>query len=1118
MGTRRAPADQNQNDQADKQETFTPTTWRARVAAWWDENASDLPARMGKLGIRTAYGALAASVWLPLIEAYAQDPGNTVTALVGLVGGVGSNLVANLVQGAYDKATAPEQAEAELAERPELRLEYQQVLNELQVVSAAQDALGEKWDDFAVQLREELGQMGGELHLESGGGAIILGEVQVKYGDFVGRDKIINIYAKPDTAPWETTYLRALADECCRLPLGIIDQEFMRTCATGAGNVPLPDIYVDLDVTTPQREEGEGARAWALRLVRGEGEGRTPLFEALATPAHRQAVLLGDPGSGKTTFVNYVAYLLATDSETEALPETLRGLLPVRLVLREVAARHVPADATRGTAEMLWQALHESVAEWLGPTADTLFQALQRRLCDEGGLLLLDGLDEVPAAQRRRETLLEAVAALTGQLSEHTRVLVTARPYAYADPAWHLPDFATLALAPFNDAQVTRFIARWYEAVRPTLGWSAETARAKGQQLETALEARPYLADLASRPLLLTLMATLHSSWGQLPEDRADLYEETIKLFLGRWQRAREVRDHQRKWVVEPGISQVLDVGDQAVRSALEALAFAVHTRQQEEPQQQAGPADISEGEVLVAFKPLLGQLAPDVLLRYLQQRAGLLVERRQGVYAFPHRSFQEYLAACHLADQPEFAVRLCKLIQADVTWWREVFLLGVGKAGKGGLSHAVAVVRELLPASPTEVAEQDNIGEVHWQSAVLAAQALIELHLQKDEQGTYRVLLARARRWLTALLETPEALAPRERATAGDLLAQLGDQRLGVGVRPLVGRQLTRKDGTECTLPDILWVEVPAGPFLMGSTDDEKDAYDDERPQHTLDLPAFWIGRYPVTHAQYQPFLAAGGYDTERYWTAEGWAWRQGELEFDLSAIEDEQTRKNWANWLAQRPAEKRDRPYWWDDSQLGLANRPVVGITWYEALAYCAWLTERLESGGEGNEIRVQMWRKDQIEAVALPRHAAVTLPSEAQWEKAARGTDGRRWPWGNQWTTGRANTEEAEIKQTSAAGAFPSGVSPYGALDIAGNVWEWTRSRWGHTSIYKPDYNYPYNPDDGRETLDGLDWRILRGGSWYNDQKLARCAFRLGYNPCYWSYDLGLRVVVSLARSRS
>ena len=451
---------------------------------------------------------------------------------------------------------------------------------------------------------------------------------------------------------------------------------------------------------------GEECPRLGAGVVARRGEGAHALAGRAGKRAAARTVLLGDAGSGKTTFVNYLGYLLAADPDR--LPAPFRGLLLVRLVLREVAARHIPAAATAGTAAMLWNALADDIAAHLGePAAKVLLPHLQRRLLAEGGFILLDGLDEVPEARQRRQVLLQAVGKLIAALPKgKTRVLVTARPYAYADPEWRLPGFATLALAPFSEAQVGRFIERWYQAVRPAMGWNADTAAGKGERLRTALQERPYLGDLASRPLLLTLMATLHSSWGQLPEDRAELYEETVKLLLGRWQRAREVRRADGELEVEPGIAQTLGVGEERIRAALEALAFAIHQRQREQPERDTAPADISEGELLIGFKPLLGELAPDTLLSYLRDRAGLLVARDEGVYAFPHRSFQEYLAACHLADQPDFAQRLQELVCTDPIWWREVCLLGVGKAKRGGLGAAVNVVGVLLPEGPEEVAE----------------------------------------------------------------------------------------------------------------------------------------------------------------------------------------------------------------------------------------------------------------------------------------------------------------------------------------------------------------------------------------------------------------------------
>jgi formylglycine-generating enzyme required for sulfatase activity len=279
--------------------------------------------------------------------------------------------------------------------------------------------------------------------------------------------------------------------------------------------------------------------------------------------------------------------------------------------------------------------------------------------------------------------------------------------------------------------------------------------------------------------------------------------------------------------------------------------------------------------------------------------------------------------------------------------------------------------------------------------------------------------------------------------------------------------------------------VFVPAGPFWMG-TDRRRleaagvewqdrvkrkvsypllilpDRLERETPYHQVTLPDYWIGKYPVTNREYQAFIEDGGYQTRAYWTEAEWE-RKGDR------TQPEPEPKGWG---------KKS-----EDPQL-----PVVWVIWYEAMAYCRWLSEVT-----GKQYR---------------------LPCEAEWEKAARGMDGRIWPWGDEWDPGKCNTFEKAPHTTTPVGSYsPQGDSPYGCADMAGNVWEWT------SSLLK---DYPYRADDGREALDASSYRVLRGGSFRSKARYARCAYREDYrpwalsNPLDWSY-IGFRVVVAAPFSR-
>lgn len=165
---------------------------------------------------------------------------------------------------------------------------------------------------------------------------------------------------------------------------------------------------------------------------------------------------------------------------------------------------------------------------------------------------------------------------------------------------------------------------------------------------------------------------------------------------------------------------------------------------------------------------------------------------------------------------------------------------------------------------------------------------------------------------------------------------------------------------------------------------------------------------------------------------------------------------------------------------------DHPVVNVFWREAVDFCRWLSE----------VTGRMYR----------------LPSEAEWEKAARGPDGYIYPWGNEWDASRCNTEEDGKGCTTRVGAYPQGISPYGCLDMAGNVWEWTRSLWRRYTK-GPLFRYPYNPSDGRENLEAgsSGYRVLRGGAFFDGSMLARCAYRSWVPPDERIRDNGFRVCV-------
>ncbi len=857
-------------------------------------------------------------------------------------------------------------------------------------------------------------------------------------------------------------YLRALAEECSHLPLGIIDPR-LAPSPLQQDTLRLADVYTDLDVISAPNDGTEDHRRFGRRLALGQGEGRAPLMEVVCEAKNKHLALLGDAGSGKTSFVNYLTYRLAQSiltGESEKLPKAIRGYLPLRIVLRK-AARHIPLEAKCGTSGMLWETIQAHMVDLLGQEAAKWALIGLRARVDKGAvLLLLDGLDEVPEAGQRRACLLQAIQSFLGDISKSSRAILTARPYAYADPHWQLPKFDILALAPFSKKQVEGFVKQWYQAARAVFQWDSIETEARANGLLAVMWQRRYLADLASRPLLLTLIAGLNASQKRLPEDRADLYEQSVQLLLTQWQRQSITEGPDGQPLVDYGISRVLGMDERDLRSAMARLAYEVHEKQgllNEESRGEDAPADIPLGTILeILGKTTPEDLKTDVLVEYLDRRSGLLIAREKGIYSFPHRSFQEYLAGCHLTNQADFHARICALAGNSLEWWREVIQLAIGKVRQGGEGQALSALQALVPGMPEEF---EQLQDTHWRRAALAGTALLELRLQERAAGDEQtgVLVKRLRRWLTRLVEEGR-LPARERAEAGDTLGKLGDPRFDA---KLLGLPVLFRGKPEESLG---FVRIPAGPFVMGSRKGEEGSYDDEygNPQ-TLEIPYdYWMSRYPVTVGQYAHFVQEQGSQGHRL-------------------------------------------PYGWQD-QIATLNRAVMGIRWFEAMAYAKWVNSKLLavshqlSAKAENAVVKQMWQD------FADQKLIIRLPTEAEWEKAARGMEGRRYAWGDEdWKEERANIADSQIGHPSPVGMYPQGSKEGQIFDQSGNVWEWTLS---------DDRPYPYVHQAQRKEVAESARRVLRGGSWDLNEWLARCAYRDRNDPDLFDNDIGFRLILSPA----
>ena len=673
---------------------------------------------------------------------------------------------------------------------------------------------------------------------------------------------------------WEHHYLRTLIFRYDQIDLTIFDETLpQRGSREDETSVRVSDIFTTLNLKGIKRTKKQTIQEVILPGKRKDkkfSEKEDELIPVQATEAvsvMNRLVILGEPGSGKSTLIHYIATQLAkrilgTRSSSEKLTGWSDDMkpMPVVVILR-FFADWLPTDPPPEKAGLVWDYI-QYCCETSG--CKDAFVPLKKRFEDVGGIVFFDGLDEVRETieSAKRSLITKAIMEFSGPLHK-CKIVISCREYAYKkNDAWKLPEpeFPVVELDLFNLSQIQQFARTWYSFIGPQKGWDQNKYLEVSDNLYQAIAENEHLEILGRYPLLLTLMAQMHGRDGYLPQDRADLYERAVNLLIALWDN-RIIRDTKEGRIVQEGMISRLGITKDILRHSLEHLAFVIHEKQEQEKTREEFTAEIPRSMLLNELETSLKSLdkAKEVI-DYIQQRTGLLIARDNYTYAFPHRTFQEFLAASYIMRR-NYSKMLKERVKRDLTWWKEVFLLAGGLSKKTPMNIA-DIIDELLPFGP----EKNKIDENKANFTVLCGQTIADtgfLDQQKEElvsePGRYTVTFEKIINWLGLSVISDKEVSNILRCNSGNILSTLGDPR----------QEIMTLDGLKFCL-------VPAGPFFLGSGSKDKMAYDNEKPGEKKTLELYWISRFPVSNAQFNEFVNDDqGYRNKECWTTAGRKWR---------------------------------------------------------------------------------------------------------------------------------------------------------------------------------------------------------------------------------------------------
>lgn len=633
-------------------------------------------------------------------------------------------------------------------------------------------------------------------------------------------------------------------------------------------------------------------------------------------------------------------------------------------------------------------------------------------------LFLLDGLNEMPKAK-----FSESIKELRNFIEENnsSKFVVTCRRHDYDESL----GLQQVEIESLDKEHIKLFILNYFKD------------NDKTRKLFSILMSDIKLTELASNALNLKLIVSLYNSLGdKFPRNRSKL----LHGFIG----ALYTREKSRK------TSQTFS--EKELLKVLGKLAFTIHD-------EIGKGTSVEKNWATKHISPSFPALPLNDILDFAQNMG--VLETDELTLHFQHQLMQEYFVATELEN-----LVLDKNAQNKYwarTGWEEVTIMLSGI--KDDSSELVENITKLNP--------------------VLAARCISE-GLAPIDNKTQEKVIGR----LIDMIGDPN-INLKDRINAGMVIGEFNDPRFQKLPPP---KQFV-------VIPPL--AKISQGEYFIG-TDRENlsSSYLDETPKHIVKLGNYQIGKYPITNAEFDGFIKDNGYDKKQYWSDEGWAWMKGEISDDVrnwlidgyknvrsqvlqeverlepSRSEDSEEMDIWwkilMEWSDDRAEHELGKlfierncyhhfePCYWKDPFFNGKTQPVI-TTWFEAQAYCNWLSE----------ISDKHYR----------------LPTEAEWEASAGGSI-QQYPWGNETDLSKYNILPTRIMRTTPVGIFPTGVSKYGIYDLLGNVWEWTSSA---------KFPYPYVANDGREKQFLPDCRrAVRGGSWAVSPSSARNSCRGNFPP--------------------